>query len=43
MLRQTPSQDSVSDLYQAYKEAAESDDFLFGNYDPYKSFEDLEG
>jgi len=43
MSKQTPSLDSVSDSYQAYREAAKADAFLFGDYDAYKVFEDLEG
>ena len=41
-LKQTPSQDLVSESYQAYREAAKSDAFLFGDYDGYQAFEDLE-
>ena len=36
------SQDLVSDSYVAYREAAKSDAFLFGDYDGYKAFEDLD-
>jgi len=43
MLREIHSQDLVSDSYQAYREAAKADAFLFGDYDAYKAFEDLEG
>ena len=42
MLKQTLSQDSVSDSYAAYREAAKSDAFLFGDYDGYQAFEDLD-
>jgi len=41
-LPKIPLQDLVSDSYAAYREAAKSDDFLFGNYDGYKAFEDLD-
>ena len=40
-LPKTPSQDLVSDSYAAYREAAKSDAFLFGDYDPYQAFENL--
>ena len=40
--KQIPSLDLVSDSYQAYREAAKSDAFLFGDYDGYKAFEDLD-
>jgi len=43
MSKKTPSQDLVSDSYQAYREAAKADSFLFGDYDGYKAFEELEG
>ena len=39
-LKQTPSQDLVSDSYAAYREAAKSDDYMFGNYDAYKAYEE---
>jgi len=42
-LREIHSQDLVSESYEAYREAAKSDDLLFGTYDAYKAFEDLEG
>jgi hypothetical protein len=42
MLPKTPSQDSVSDSYAVYREAAKSDAFLFGDYDGYQAFEDLD-
>ena len=42
MLPKTPSQDLVSDSYAAYREAAKSDAFLFGDYDGYQAFEDLD-
>ena len=41
-LLRTPSQDLVSDSYAAYREAAKADSFLFGDYDGYKAFEDLD-
>ena len=41
-LPKTPLQDLVSDSYGAYREAAKSDAFLFGDYDGYKAFEDLD-
>ena len=34
--------DLVSDSYAAYREAAKSDAFLFGDYDGYQAFEDLD-
>jgi len=43
MSKKTPSQDLVSDSYQVYREAAKADSFLFGDYDGYKAFEELEG
>jgi hypothetical protein len=43
MLKEIPSQDLVSESYQAYREAAESNDLLFDDFDAYKAFEDLEG
>ncbi len=43
MSKETPSLDLVSDSYQAYREAAKSDDLLFGDYDAYKAYEDMEG
>lgn len=43
MLPKTPLPDLVSDSYAAYREAAKSDAFLFGDYDGYKAFEDLDG
>lgn len=42
MLPKTPLPDLVSDSYAAYREAAKSDAFLFGDYDGYKAFEDLD-
>jgi len=42
MLPKIPSQDLVSDSYQAYMEAAKSDAFLFGDYNAYKAFENLD-
>jgi len=42
MLPKTPSQDLVSESYQAYREAAKADAFLFGDYDGYQAFEELE-
>jgi hypothetical protein len=42
-LRQTPSQDLVSESYRAYMEAAKSNDLLFDDFDAYKAFEDMEG
>ena len=42
MLPKTHSQDLVSDSMAAYREAAKSDSFLFGDYDGYKAFEELE-
>ena len=41
-LKQTLSQDSVFDSYAAYREAAKADAFLFGDYDGYQAFEDLD-
>ena len=41
-LPKTPLPDLVSDSYVAYREAAKSDAFLFGDYDGYKAFEDLD-
>ena len=41
-LPKTRSQDLVSDSMAAYREAAKSDAFLFGDYDGYKAFEELE-
>jgi len=41
-LPKTLLQDLVSDSYVAYREAAKSDAFLFGDYDGYKAFEDLD-
>ena len=38
MLKKTPLQDSVSDSYAAYREAAKADAFLFGDYDGYEAF-----
>ena len=43
MSKEIHSLDLVSDSYQAYREAAKSDNLLFGDYDAYKAFEDLEG
>ena len=52
MLKQTPSQDSLckgncncnclktEDAIKTYREAAKSDDYMFGNYDGYKSYEE---
>jgi len=42
MLPKTHLQDLVSDSMAAYREAAKSDAFLFGDYDGYKAFEELE-
>ena len=42
MSPRTLSPDLVSDSYQAYREAAKSDAFLFGDYDGYQAFEDLD-
>lgn len=42
MLPKIPLQDLVSDSYVAYREAAKSDAFLFGDYDGYKAFEELD-
>ena len=42
MSKQIPSQDLVFDAYAAYREAAKSDAFLFGDYDGYQAFEDLD-
>ena len=36
------SQDLVFDSYAAYREAAKADAFLFGDYDGYQAFEDLD-
>jgi len=41
-LKEIPSRDLVSDSYAAYREAAKSDAFLFGDYDGYQAFEDLD-
>ena len=41
-LPKTPSQDLVFDSYAAYREAAKADAFLFGDYDGYQAFEDLD-
>jgi hypothetical protein len=41
-LPKTPLPDLVSESYAAYREAAKSDAFLFGDYDAYKAFEDLD-
>ena len=37
-LRQTPSQDLVSEYYDAYLEAARSDDYMFGDRDAYSPY-----
>ena len=37
-LPKTLSQDLVSRSITAYKEAAKSDHFLFGDYDPYEAY-----
>ena len=42
MLPKTLLPDLVSESYAAYREAAKSDAFLFGDYDAYKAFEDLD-
>jgi len=41
-LPKTHLPDLVSDSYAAYREAAKSDSFLFGDYDGYQAFEDLD-
>ena len=42
MLPKVHLPDLVSDSYAAYREAAKSDAFLFGDYDGYQAFEDLD-
>ena len=42
MLKETPSQDLVSDSIKAYREAALSDSYMFGDYDGYRAYKDLE-
>ena len=41
-LPKIPLPDLVSDSYAAYREAAKSDAFLFGDYDGYAAFERIE-
>jgi len=38
MLPKIPLQDLVSDSYVAYREAAKSDAFLFGDYNGYEAY-----
>ena len=40
MSKETHLQDLVSKSYQAYREAAKSDAFLFGDYDGYSAYAD---
>ena len=40
MLKETPSQDLVSDSIKAYREAALSDSYMFGDYDGYQAYQD---
>jgi len=39
-LPKTPSQDLVFKSYEAYREAALSDSYMFGEYDGYKAYLD---
>jgi len=36
-----PSKTELERSYEAYREAAKSDDYMFGNYDAYKSYGDI--
>ena len=38
MSRETPSQDLVYDSMRAYREAALSDSYMFGEYDGYQAY-----